>query len=671
MAPLPANTQIHEDTMRFYPLVFFFSFLLLLFTNGQKVFAQNGKDVWSTTSSKAIKNIEKAKIAFDQHKDAEAIDLLNKAIDADGNFVEAYIMLAEVYSENKKVELAIETAKKAIAINPDFFPSIFFNMANWEMYLGLYEDAKLHATQFLKYPKVSGNSRVMGEKLLASASFSVWAVKNPVPFNPVNLGAGVNSPLNEYLPSLTADEQTLYITVRLQKDPNQPNNPRLMQEDFFVSNREGNQWGTRRNLGPPVNTEGNEGAQCISADGNFLFFTACQEEFGYPGGRKGFGSCDLFFAQKMGGRWSEPMNAGGPISTKYWDSQPCLNADGTVLYFISNRPGGKGGMDIWRSVLKSDGTWANPENLGDSINTAGHEESPFLHPDGSTFYFSSDGHPGLGNSDLFRSKLKEDGKFSSPVNLGYPINTKGDERDMVVSATGKLAFFSSQREGGFGQQDIYSFELPPAMQATPVNYVRGMVFSSETKKGLSAKLELIDLASGKVVQQVIAEPGTGNYLVCLPTGKDYALNVSKNGYLFHSENFSLQGNNPGKPYQINVGLNTLKPGEKVVLKNIFFKTASFELEKSSTVELDKLVDFLTKNAGAKIELGGHTDNVGDKKSNQLLSENRAKAVMNYLISKGIDAARLSAAGYGDAQPVQSNDTEDGRAANRRTEFKIL
>jgi outer membrane protein OmpA-like peptidoglycan-associated protein len=654
-----------------FPLFYIFFIALIGIFSEHELQAQPGKNPWSSTSSKAIKHIEKAKVAFDERKDEEAMDLLNKAISADPNFVEAYIMLAEVYSENKKLELAIETAKKALGINPDFFPSLFYNLGNWEMYLGLYEDAKLHAAQFLKYPKVAGNSRVLGEKLLASASFSVWAVKNPVPFNPVNLGAGVNSELNEYLPSLTADEQTLYITVLLPKDPNQPNNMRLMQEDFFVSAKDGEKWAPRKNLGPPVNTEGNEGAQCISADGNFLFFTACQEEFGYAGGRKGFGSCDLFLSQRLGGKWTEPMNAGAPVSTKYWDTQPCLNADGTVLYFISNRPGGKGGMDVWKSTLKADGTWGNPENLGDSINTSGNEESPFLHPDGVTFYFSSDGHPGLGSSDLFVSKIKENGKFSSPKNLGYPINTKGDERDMVVSATGKLAFFSSQREGGFGQQDIYSFELPAAIRPTPVNYVRGSIFSNETKKGLSARLELIDLESGKVIQQIVSDPGTGNYLVCLPTGKNFALNVSKNGYLFHSENFSLAKTTSTKPYQLNVGLNTLKAGEKVVLKNIFFKTASFELEKTSTVELDKLVDFLMKNANAKIELGGHTDNVGDKKSNQLLSENRAKSVMTYLIGKGIEATRLSAAGYGDTQPVQSNDTEEGRAANRRTEFKIL
>ena len=473
------------------------------------------------------------------------------------------------------------------------------------------------------------------------------------------------------MPSLTADEQTLFITVLVPKDPNQPQNLRNLQEDFYISDREGEQWGKRKNLGPPVNTEGNEGAQCISADGNFLFFTACQEEFGYAGGRKGYGSCDLFLSQKVGGKWTAPMNAGAPVSTKYWDTQPCLNADGTVLYFISNRPGGKGGMDIWRSTLKNDGTWSNPENLGDSVNTAGNEESPFLHPDGQTFFFASDGHPGLGNSDLFMVKLKENGKFSGPVNLGYPINTKKDERDMVVSATGKFALFSSEREGGFGGQDIYSFELPASVRPVPVSYVRGKVFSAETKNGLSSQIELIDLESGKVVQQIVSEPGSGNYLVCLPTGRNYALNVSKNGYLFHSENFSLAKSNSTKPYQLNVGLNPLKAGEKVVLKNIFFKTASFELEKSSTVELDKLVDFLKKNASVKIELGGHTDNVGDKKSNQLLSENRAKSVMNYLVSNGIDASRLSASGYGDSQPVQSNDTEEGRAANRRTEFKIL
>jgi outer membrane protein OmpA-like peptidoglycan-associated protein len=339
---------------------------------------------------------------------------------------------------------------------------------------------------------------------------------------------------------------------------------------------------------------------------------------------------------------------------------------------VSNRAGGQGGTDIWKCTKNEAGKWANLVNLGDSVNSPENEESPYIHPDNKTLYFSSEGWPGMGNKDLFLSRIKKDGKFSTPMNLGYPINTAESERDLIVSANAKTAYFSSERPGGNGGLDLYSFELYKEAQPQAVTYVKGKVFDKVTKIGLEAKFELIDLETGQMVMQATSMTGSGEFLVCLPINKNYLMNVSKNGYLFASENFSLKGLTDNlKAYEMNVPLTPIKAGEKVVLKNIFFETASFTLKEESKIELQKLKSFLILNAATTIEIGGHTDNVGDKKSNQILSENRAKAVYDYLIANEITKERLTFKGFGDTMPIDDNKTETGKANNRRTEFMIV
>ncbi|MGE3824631.1 MAG: OmpA family protein, partial [Bacteroidia bacterium] len=296
----------------------------------------------------------------------------------------------------------------------------------------------------------------------------------------------------------------------------------------------------------------------------------------------------------------------------------------------------------------------------------------FIHPDNQTLYFSSDGHVGMGRKDIYYSRKDALGNWQKPVNLGYPINTWNNDDSFIVGASGKIAYFASDRKGGFGSLDLYSFELYESARPTMVTYVKGSVFASDTKKPLVAKFELIDLETNKVVVESSSNSEKGEFLVSLPVNKNYALNVSKEGYLFYSENFSLKDiKDITKPYQLNVGLQPVKTGEKVILKNIFFETNSFQLKEESTAELQKLLGLLQKNKNLKIEIGGHTDNVGDDKSNQLLSENRAKSVYEYLTTNGIPAERLSYKGFGETAPLATNDTEEGRAENRRTEFTVL
>jgi len=384
------------------------------------------------------------------------------------------------------------------------------------------------------------------------------------------------------------------------------------------------------------------------------------------------GSCDIYQAFRKGNKWGMPRNLGGPVNSSKWESQPSISADGKTLYFVSNRSGGSGGMDIWVTQLAPNNEWTIPRNLGDKINTPFSEETPFIHPDGKTLYFTSDGHVGMGEKDIYVTRKDADGTWSEPKNLGYPINTWNDEQGLFVAASGENAYFSSDRKGGYGKLDLYSFKLYEEARPTRVTYVKGKVKDKETGKPLGAKFELIDLATSEVVIESSSDQIDGKFLVTLPVDHEYALNVSLDEYLFYSEHFSLpKEQDITKPYRMDVDLQPIKFGEKVVLKNIFFETASFDLLPESTVELDKLVAFMNNNASIHIEIGGHTDNVGKPEDNQLLSENRSKSVRQYLIDHAIPEGRIQYKGYAERQPIDTNETPEGRANNRRTEFKVV
>ena len=441
-----------------------------------------------TKSDKAKKHYLRAMEYYDAGKNELASMEFKKAIEADENFIEAYIVLAGVYQDAKKYENAIQAYKSALKIDPDFFPNNYYNLAESEMALQLYSDAKEHLNKLNSISKISPDIKKKAAKLLANASFAEKAVKSPVPFEPKNLGPNVNTRFEEYLPTLTADEQTLIVTVKMPDDTIR-NDWANASEDFYMSKKVNGVWQKRVNVGPPINTPANEGAQCISPDGQFLFYTLCNS----PGG---MGRCDIYFSMKEGNRWGTPKNVGPPINSKYWDSQPSLSSDGNTIYFVSNRPGGKGEKDIWMSTLTKEGYWGAPVNLGDSINTADSDMSPYIHPDNQTLYFASEGHPGMGKHDIYYARMKKDGTFGKPINIGYPINTPGDEFSLIVNSSGKQAYYASaDRKEGFGNLDLYSFDLYEKARPTLVTYVKGKVMDAVSKKLLDAKIELMDLST--------------------------------------------------------------------------------------------------------------------------------------------------------------------------------
>ncbi|NTW32835.1 MAG: OmpA family protein [Bacteroidetes bacterium] len=648
--------------------IFLFPMIFLIFAMSCNAQKTNFK--YSTKSAKAIKSYENAAVYYDSYNNTDALKELDNAIKADEKFIEAYMLKGDIYTDLKKYELAITNYKKAIEIDPDFFSNNYLTLAIAELSIGKYQDTKNDLEIYIKFKNINIINKKRAEYMLKLADFGINAIKNPVPFKPVNIGKGVNTTAKEYYPEITVDDKTLLFT-RLVCDSLSPNK---CQEDFFVSEKDSSVWGNSYDIGPPINTLLNEGAPAFSPDGKYIIFTACEKFGEYGFDRTGFGSCDLFYTKKVGKTWSKPFNIGRPVNSENFETQPSISSDGKTLYFIRGIKikNGNGNMDIYSSTLNNDGTWGEAVKLNDKINTSLREESVFIHPDNQTLYFSSEGHLGMGGFDLYVSKRDSTGDWGEPVNLGYPINTYGDETSLFVDAMGDLAYFSSDRAGGYGNLDIYSFELYDKIRPNAVTYMKGIVYNSITKAKLEAKFELIDLKTSKVVLESKSDAVTGEFLVCLPTEKDYALHILKDGYLFYSENFTLTGaHSNADPFMKNIPLQPIKVGETVVLKNVFFDTDKFDLKTESYTELEKLIDLLKKNPEMKIEISGHTDNVGDAEYNQTLSENRAKAVCEYLTAKGIAKERLTFKGYGITKPIDKNDTEAGRANNRRTEFKVV
>jgi len=628
-----------------------FFLFVLFFLSASFIYAQQRP--YSTTDKQAIKYFALANQSLDDRVYDEAIDNLQKAISEDSKFIEAHMLLGDVFRGRWRYKEAVEQYKQVINLDPEFNRGAYYKLGDCEIHTAEYADAKIRLEKYLAYDNLSEQNMLVAKKLMADCIFSLDAIQHPVPFKPVNLGPEINTADDEYMPTITADENTLIFTRKINNN-----------EDFYQSVKVDGKWQAATYLSDQINTpQYNEGAQSLSQDGKVLFFTGCNRP-------DGLGRCDIYISEKKGDDWGKPFNIGPPVNTSGWESQPSISADGRTLFFTSNRKGGYGGYDIWKSTLTDKG-WSEPENLGPNINTAMDEQSPFIHPDDSTLYFCSNGWPGLGGMDLFMSRLGKDGKWQKPVNLGYPINSSGDENGLSLTANGTYAFFASNKLNGAGGFDIYTFEMPQAVRPHEVTYVKGTVEDAVTKQPLEAAVEIIDLEKNNPVYQDYSSAEQGDFLATITTGKNYGLNISKDGYLFYSANFSLVGHENKNPFKLLALLQPIEVGSKVILNNIFFDTNKFLIKDESKPELQKLVDFLNLNKGVHIEISGHTDNVGSDQSNQILSENRAKSVYQYLIANGIDASRLSFKGYGETQPVATNDNDEGRSKNRRTEFKII
>ena len=586
----------------------------------------------------------------------QAINLFKQSIKKAPKFLNAYDALANTYQKNNQLINSKNTYLKLLSLKSDHFFGLY-ELGNIYFDLGNLDSSEFYYRRFLRMNSSNDKYAQNAQLNLRNINFSRDAFKNPVNVNPVNMGSSINSENQEYSPAFAIDEKTIYITKRMGNlSDNRPN------EDLYFAELNDESWDKVKDIGPPINTIENEGAFSISSDGNYIFFTSCNRN----GGK---GQCDIWLTSKKNNRWDEPKNLQSPINTKYWESQPSISSDGRMLYFSSDRPGGYGGTDIWVSEFSNSG-WSAPKNLGPTVNTSKDEQFPFIHSDNRTLYFSSNGHPGLGKSDLYLTRKDVKLNWETPINMGFPINSRGQDWNLVVARDGKTAYFSSDQLKGFGGLDIYTFQLPEKLQAEKVSYLRGYVRDAITKQPLSANVELSPI-NGEPTTLTYAKPGTGMFLVPLKTNMKFALTIDKDGYLFYTEFYNMPAIQRDQPIELFIDLEKIELGNSVVLKNIFFDTDKSDIKDESKQELEKLIDFLSENNSIRIEISGHTDNVGDSKHNMVLSENRAKSVCDFLTNNGIEKSRLTYKGFGDTQPIKQNNTDENRAKNRRTEFKII
>ncbi|MBI2259080.1 MAG: PD40 domain-containing protein [Flavobacteriia bacterium] len=695
------NPQIHEYSMK--KLIFkfqynYFSLMNKYLTSLLFVFllfsCSMAQQKYSTSNKKAIalfeEGLESPRKNIDPRTgrpDYESgIVLIKKAIEKDPTFWEAQVAVAELYEESGKIDEAISHYEKAIEINPQhsLSGSTYFYLAYLKYYKGAYSDCIQNLRTFMQYKSANQDFLLKAKEMLSSAEFAQKAMENPVQFNPVNVGPGINSADPEYFPTITVDGKTLLFTRRI--DDNRVPGPIKEQEDFYVSYlSDKNIWTKAEPMPQNINTINNEGAPTIAADGRTLIFVACPDHTGvdYGSNRKGKGSCDLFITQKIGKRWLDPSNLNGGINTFAWETQPSLSSDGKTIYFIrgSKNKAGNHDSDIYSATLQDDGNWSKATRLPELINTPYEETSVLIHPDGRTLYFASKGHVGLGGSDLFLSRMDELGNWTKPINLGYPINTHHDENSLLVNPDGEIAFFASNREGGYGDLDIYYFEMPEHLRPIKTLYFDGIVFDAQNKSPLAGKFQLIDLKTGKEIVRSEADKVNGEFIVSLPVDREYALNVSYPGYHFFSQNFNMISTEGLESIHMDVPLFPIVSSTPVVLNNVFFDLNKASLRPESFIELNKLKEFLLQNSTVKIEVSGHTDTRGEEKENLLLSENRAKSVLDYLVSQGIPSNRITSKGYGESQPVikdveisklsSEKEKEKAHQKNRRTEYKVI
>lgn len=540
-----------------------------------------------------------------------------------------------------------------------------------EIYFGQekYEQAVPYLNAFLKdvdkIKKDEDYNRAV--ELLKYSRFYTELMKNPVPFVP-QVVEGISTAEDEYLPILSPDNQMALFT-REQHLPVDKNSlvqtPQVKEKFMFsVQNPDGT-FTPGEEMPEPFNINDNEGGATLTADNNTLFYTVCR----YDKVKK-YQNCDIYISENSGGYWSPIHSAGNKINLPgSWESQPSVSADGRTLYFVSDRSGGYGGYDIYRVKKGDNGEWGTPLNLGPLINSTGNEKSPFIHPDGKTLYYSSDGLTGLGGYDIFYTKQDDTGLWSVPKNIGFPINSPVDEVGFFVSTDGDKGFFASNKFNGKGGWDLYSFDLYDAARPERVLFIKGTVKSESSAEPIKARIELRNLET-KRISEIPLDTNTGNYVAVTPFSSDYIMTVKKEGHVYESKYIARVDSNFKTPAQVDIEMKPIELNKSYRINDIYFPFNSFDLSVESKAILDQLILFLAENPNISIQIQGHTDNIGNDASNLKLSDNRARSVYTYLIEKEIPEERLTYKGFGETMPVSTNDTEEGRAKNRRTVFVI-
>ncbi len=623
--------------------------------------------VTSYTYSQSINNYREGRKAYEQGDLTTAIDLFEKAVIANTEYADAWNYLGLAYVKMGMYSQAVNAFEKLESIDPSYFPWYHFEAANSYIQLNRFDEARVSINKFKskfsnapKYAIYHHMARSREEYVNQSPIIraQVSEMSTPVPI------AQVNSEFGDYTPQVNPTGTRLYFTsVRKGGFDNQKDTVNGMNwgEDIYFSTLIDSSWSAPQLLPEPLNSMGDDFGSSFTGDGQLMVYVKCDDD-------EGIGNCDLYITQLNGTKWTVPQNMGNVVNSNMWDSQPTISSDGTRIIFASTRQGGYGGMDLYMTQKNHLGDWGVPQNLGSTVNTPFNENGPYLAPDGKTLYYASTGHPGYGGTDIFSSTF-EDNRWSRPLNLGAPLNSEGDDTQFTISAAGKAYFASSRLDPT--NYDLFEVELPDYLKPKPTIIIQGVVTNAKTTSPVGAVVLIEDINSGELLAVNKSNSVSGEYLVVLPAGRNYSVSTTSEGFFFYSENFEIPKDTSYAEITMDIALEPIEKGTKVVLNNIFFESGRAELKPISYVELNKAVDLLQKNPTMVIEIGGHTDNLGSDELNLKLSQSRADAVRDYMILAGIEEARIQSKGYGESTPIEDNSTEEGRAANRRTEFEIV
>jgi outer membrane protein OmpA-like peptidoglycan-associated protein len=610
----------------------------------------------SSTNKKAVSAYEKGMEALKNRNIEMAFSEFEEAIERDKLFAEPYFQLGRLYEQTRQFGTAILNYEKAVNAQEKTAVTEIAAQQVGQLYLkkGEYKLALFFLEKGL--PAVVPLKLKRYQARIETCKFALKEIDKPLIINPLELPKSVNKFDSQYFPALTADRETMIYTGNQDSE-----------ENLYLASIKDNIWTEPVSISDKINTaKDNEGTASISADGRTLVFTS-------SGGRKNVGGCDLYISYKQGDTWTSPQNLGININSPEWDSQPSLSADGRTLYFVSDRKGSLGQRDIWVSKLDSVNIWGKATNLGTPVNTPEDDLSPFIHANGKTLFFSSEGHVGMGGLDLYFTE-NQGNKWKTPENLGYPLNTFEDQVALFITSDGKKAYYSLDRsqDDKFRRAKIVAIDVPESLQAKfkATSFLKGTVYDAQTKQKLQADIELVALKNNEMLGKISSDAQTGSYTTVLTGGGTYGVFVSKKGYFFKSLNFDFT-DKIGSDKIIDIPLEPIKKEAKEILNNIFFESAKWDLKPESTTELDKLVALLKANPTLPIEISGHTDDVGKESDNLILSQKRAKSVLDYLVLKGVNPLKIKSEGYGKTRPFLPNNSDENRKLNRRIEVKFF
>lgn len=614
---------------------------------------------YSIIDRRAIKSYEEGEQFLSRRQWPEAMGSYRAAYERSHDFFEAYLRHAQVLLTTGNTSEALQVAERGERRIKD--QNIFRGRFGWLISQLLVEVGEFEAA----IAKLRTSEEFFDEEFLQSKNylqqrkrfdFIAFEITNQKDIKKEKLPAPLNTFQLQYFPVLTADSKKILFTKR-------DGLKNFEHEDIFVSYWEEDQWTVPQPISQTINTTYNEGTCSISADGNILIFTSCDTP-------DSFGSCDLYITQKVNGKWQRASNMGKSVNSRFWDSQPSLSADGRVLFFSSNRREGYGGNDIWFSERNDDGSWSEAKNLGPHVNTSKDEVSPFIFFNNEVLFFASDGHLGFGGKDLFMSTFAM-GEFGPPTNLGYPINDQKDQLALFITAQKDYAYYTenSYQDGKADSSFLYRFNFPREIDlGEKIIVSEGRVLDKKTGDPIDARLSLVNLANDSTIYEFRSDGETGEFLMLYDDTSLTGLYVEKQGFIpkiYNVDRDSLKNRS-----NIQIELDPIERGKNFVFENVYFDTDKAELKEASVSSLNRLSNFLSQHPQVKIQVEGHTDNVGLTAYNQALSLRRAESVKEYLVGLGIRLERMETLGKGDSEPLKPNDSEENRSFNRRIEVII-